>query len=75
MNIDVYVTSWTTINDITGKYIQTFPSVVDAGRALGKGHGCIARVCRGEGKVSYGFIWKYTSDEYPEGRNLDIGGG
>ena len=61
--------------DTTGKYIQTFPSVVDAGRSLNKGHGCIARVCRGEGKVSYGFIWKYVSEDFPEGQNLDIGGG
>lgn len=63
--------------DVNGKYIQTFPSVVDAGRALNKGHGCIARVCRGEGKISYGFIWKYTSNEYPEGKDLNnkTGGG
>lgn len=61
--------------DLNGNYIKTFSSVNEAGRALGKGHGCIARVCRGEGKVSYGFIWRYVSEEFPEGRNLDIGGG
>ena len=57
--------------DLNGNYIRTFSSVNEAGRTLGKGHGCIARVCRGEGKVSYGFIWKYTSEKYPEGQNLN----
>lgn len=54
-----------------GKYLKTYSSVTDAGRSLGKSHGCIARVCRGEGKLSYGFIWKYVSDEYPVGKDLD----
>lgn len=53
-----------------GQYLQTYSSVAEAGRSLGKGHGCIARVCRGEGKLSYGFIWKYASDEYPIGEDL-----
>lgn len=53
-----------------GKYIQTYSSVAEAGRALGKGHGCIARVCRGEGKISYGYIWRYTSNEFPVGEDL-----
>lgn len=53
-----------------GKYIQTYSSVAEAGRALGKGHGCIARVCRGEGKISYGYIWRYTSNEFPIGEDL-----
>lgn len=61
--------------DLNGNYIRTFSSVNEAGRTLGKGHGCIARVCRGEGKVSYGFIWKYVSEKYPEGQNLNNGGG
>lgn len=53
-----------------GRYLQTYSSVAEAGRSLGKRHGCIARVCRGEGKLSYGFIWKYVSDEYPIGEDL-----
>lgn len=56
--------------DLNGKYIQTFPSACEAGRSLNKTHGCIARVCRQEGKSSYGFIWRYVSDEYPKEKDL-----
>ena len=58
------------INQYTkdGKFIQSFVSSIEAGRALGKiknertdrGAGShIAAVCRGERKSAYGYIWKY----------------
>ncbi len=57
--------------DLNGKYLQTFSSATEAGRFLGKTHGHIAEVCRGKWKTAYNFIWRYTSDNYPIGQNLN----
>lgn len=61
--------------DLNGNYIKTFISACEAGRSLGKRHGNISAVCCGKGKTAHGFIWRYVSDEYPEGQNLNSGGG
>lgn len=55
---------------LDGKYVTTFDSVADAGRALGKKPSAIAVVARGGGywsrgkfykaKQAYGYIWKYV---------------
>ena len=51
-----------------GKFIQSFVSSVEAGRAIGKvknerkdrgAASHIAAVCRGDRKSAYGYIWKY----------------
>lgn len=58
--------------DLCGKYLRTFPSVVEAGKTFQAPHGPIARVCRGEGKTSHGYIWRYTSEDFPIGKDLTI---
>lgn len=60
---------------LEGEYIMTFPSVAEAAKSLNITHGPIARVCREEGQISHGYRWKYTSDKYPEGKNLIINSG
>jgi len=50
---------------------MTFPSAAEAARAINKHTSGIAYVCRGERHQAYNYIWKYTSDEYPEGQDLN----
>lgn len=47
--------------DLEGKFINTFPSAHEVERLLGYNFGVIARVCRGERKTAYKFIWKYEN--------------
>ena len=53
--------------DLENNYIQTFPSALEAARALGKvstnSNGAsshITDVCRGKRKSAYGFRWKFS---------------
>ena len=45
--------------DTDGTLINTFRSVKDAGKFIGKDDRNIGRCCRGYGKTAYGFVWKY----------------
>ena len=57
-----------------GQYITTFPSAAEAARAVNKHASGITYVCRGERHQAYNYIWKYVSEDFPEGQNLNIGG-
>jgi group I intron endonuclease len=45
--------------DLYGNTIKEYPSAHEVERQLGYKFGVIARVCRGERKTAYNFIWKY----------------
>ena len=48
---------------LEGEYIQTFPGIRAAGRALNKSAGAsahIGEVCKGKRKTVYGYIWRYA---------------
>ena len=48
----------------TGEYIQTFNSLMDAARSIGKDtNAAIVACCKGKRKSYFGFIWKYHGDE------------
>lgn len=50
--------------DKDGKFIQTFDSLMDAARSLGKEtNSAIVSCCKGKKKSYCGFIWKYHGDE------------
>jgi len=48
--------------DKDGKYIQTFPSIREAARAVGSDIGSIRKVLKGRGKTIKGFRWKYADE-------------
>ena len=43
-----------------GQYVNTYDSAMEAGRQLGIAQGNISKVCRGQNKTAYGYIWKYA---------------
>lgn len=43
-----------------GEYIQTFPSISEAGRAIGGSNSLIARVVNKPQYSAYGYKWRYT---------------
>ena len=48
----------------TGEYIQTFNSLMDAARSIGKDcNSAIIACCKGKKKSYCGYIWKYHGDE------------
>lgn len=59
---------------LEGKYITTFPSASEAARILNKHASGITYVCRGERHKAYNYLWKYVSEEYPKGQDLNSGG-
>jgi hypothetical protein len=58
--------------DLEGKYLKTFNSISDALRYLGKrtkaSH--ITRCCKGEQNHTFGYQWRYLTNEFPEGKNI-----
>lgn len=46
-------------------YIQTYNSIADANRALGKASNAsnIVQVCKGKRKQAYGYKWRYVNYE------------
>lgn len=49
--------------DLNGRYIMTYGSCGQAGRALGvKKHSHISECCRGKIKTYKGFVWRYADD-------------
>ena len=55
--------------DKNGKFIKIFPSVIDIEEFYNKDMSAIPRVCKGNQKTAYSFIWRYHS-EYPECKDL-----
>lgn len=51
--------------DLTNNLLATFPSILDAAKAIGITYPNIARVCRGDkySKTAGGFVWKYIQKE------------
>lgn len=47
--------------DINGVLIAEYDSASEASRQSGLSKSCITRCCRGERKISGGFIWKYAT--------------
>lgn len=45
--------------DLEGNFIQTFPSIAEAGRQTGTNSSYISQVCRGNHKQAKGYIYKY----------------
>lgn len=45
--------------DLDSKLVNEYPSAHEIERQLGYKFGVIARVCRGERKTAYNFVWKY----------------
>lgn len=50
------------VDVITGKVIKTFVSMAEAERSIHAvvGGSAIGKVCRGEEKTAYGFMWRYA---------------
>ena len=46
-----------------GEFLGAFPSLTEASSFTGIGAGTICNICRGRGKVSKGFTFKYASDD------------
>ena len=55
--------------DKNGKFIKMFPSVVDIEEFYNKDMSAIPRVCKGNQKTAYLYIWRYNSD-YPDCKDL-----
>jgi len=47
--------------DLDGKLIKEYPSAHEVERQLGYKFSVIARVCRGERKTAYKYVWKYKN--------------
>ncbi len=45
---------------LDGQYIATYKSAVDLQELYGFHQSAISRVCRGERKTAYKYIWKYV---------------
>jgi hypothetical protein len=56
---------------LTGEYIKTWDSVAQATKCLNIKHSGIPNVCKGKGKSAAGFQWRYLSEEFPKGKNID----
>lgn len=48
--------------DLEGNFIQTYDSIADANRTLGKAPNAsnITQVCKGQRKQAYGYLWQYA---------------
>lgn len=44
---------------VDGKFVKSYTSLNDAGKAVDKSHSNISNVCTGKQKTAGGFIWKY----------------
>lgn len=49
-----------------GLYIKTWDSMISVEKELGFSVSAIMRACKGEQKLSYGFIWRYEDEELTE---------
>jgi hypothetical protein len=57
---------------LDGKYIKTWNSITDALKALGKSirDSHISLSCKGEQNHTFGYQWRYLSDEFPEDKDI-----
>lgn len=49
---------------INGKYITTFPKIIDAAISVNGDFSKIAEVCKGRRKTAYGYVWRFSDDEF-----------
>lgn len=54
--------SWIPVEqyDLQGNLIATYPSMIDASRAIGVSDSTICRCCKGDIKQARGYVWKYA---------------
>ena len=45
---------------LDGKYVNTFPSLQEAGKNYSNGEGNISNACIGKRKSAYGYVWRYA---------------
>lgn len=43
----------------SGKVIKTYRSVAEVGRTFNRCPDLVSKVCRGERKTAYGYLWRY----------------
>lgn len=48
--------------DLNGNYITTFPSFVEAGKAMNDSYVSINKCCKGKLHSAFNFLWKYHKD-------------
>jgi hypothetical protein len=58
--------------DLDGNYLRTFDSITDALKALNKStrDSHITLSCKGEQNHTFGYQWRYLSEEFPLGKNI-----
>lgn len=56
--------------DLNGKYIKSYESASEARRALNNQH--ISDVCNGKWLTAAKYYWRYISDEFPQGQDLNL---
>ena len=56
--------------DLNGKYIKSYVSASEARRALNNQH--ISDVCNGKWLTAAKYYWRYISDEFPQGQDLNL---
>lgn len=56
--------------DLNGKYITSFSSASEARRAMNNQH--ISEVCNGKWLTAAKFYWRYVSEDFPKGKDLNI---
>lgn len=49
--------------DLNGNYVQTFPSLTAAGKAMNGSYVSINCCCKGKLHSAYNYLWKYHSDD------------
>jgi hypothetical protein len=57
--------------DLTGKWIDTFDSIKSVREITGKS-GSVGTCCKGLTKQASGFLWRFVSDEFPVGVDIDV---
>ena len=56
--------------DLNGKYIRSYNSASEARRIIKNQH--ISDVCNGKWLTAAKYYWRYISEEFPEGKDLNI---
>lgn len=56
--------------DLNGKYICSYNSASEARRIIKNQH--ISDVCNGKWLTAAKYYWRYISEEFPEGKDLNI---
>jgi len=56
--------------DLNGKYIRSYDSASEARRSVNNQH--ISDVCNGKWLTAAKYYWRYISEEFPKGKDLNI---